>query len=160
MKVSVLLLLGTSMFPGGMCDNKQKKELPFFVDIVVPNSGGDLGARVEFIHDTLYTVEGIKVNEAFKVKRHIRLSVVRSDALCAWSPLEDALFAANISMTVTSLYRAEDLVNGLTSTQYKEVIRESTEYVLRRRTDGLQELSYQVLGDLPFRLLMFSVLSP
>ncbi|XP_067650343.1 uncharacterized protein [Haliotis asinina] len=186
--------VGTSMFPGGLCDKKEKKEQPFFVDIVVPKSGGDLGARVEFVHDTLYSVEGSKVEQAFKVVGEPRvLGIVRSDALCAWSPLEDALFAANISMTVTSLYRAEDLdadlkidrnliarapapanltgdyiyfwdmtfiMRGLTVPEYKEEIRASAEHGLRRRIDGLQELSYQALGDLPFRLLVFSVLSP
>ncbi|XP_046553030.1 uncharacterized protein LOC124262580 [Haliotis rubra] len=193
MKVSVLLLLGTSMFLGGLC-KKEKKEEPFFVDIVVPESGRDLGATVAFIHDTLDSVEGLRVEQAFKVVGEPRvLGVVRSDALCAWSPLEDALFAANISMTVTSLYRAEDLdadlnidsdllakapapanltgdyiyfwdmtfiMQGLTGPEYKEEIRASAEHALRRRIDGLQELSYQALGDLPFRLLVFSALSP
>ncbi|XP_071102182.1 uncharacterized protein [Haliotis cracherodii] len=194
MKVCALLLLGASVFLCGLCDNTEKKEEPFYVDIVVSDAGRDLGAAMTFIQDTLYSVKSLTVEQAFKVVGEPRvLAILRSDTLCAWRQLEGVLFAANISMTVKSVYRAEDLVvdlkiekdliekapapanltgdyiyfwdmsftmTGLTGSSYKEEIRASAEHALRRRIAGLQELSYQVLAELPFQLLVFSVLPP
>ncbi|XP_048243020.1 uncharacterized protein LOC125375965 [Haliotis rufescens] len=109
--------------------------------------------------------------------------------LCDLRPLEEQLFAANLDITVKSLFPgeklAEDLgvnktliasaptptnlrgdfiyvrdatfrMEGLSSEEYKEEIRDNLENSRKYRLDNHQDLMYRVLGVFPIQISVFN----
>ncbi|XP_046573529.1 uncharacterized protein LOC124281605 [Haliotis rubra] len=78
------------------------------------------------INNALYSVEGITVEQAFKVVGEPRVvTILKFQALCDWRPLEAVLLAANLTMNVKSVYGEMNLAADLKIS--KDLLARATE---------------------------------
>ncbi|XP_046573457.1 uncharacterized protein LOC124281463 [Haliotis rubra] len=108
------LVFGVTMFHCGVCDNTGNDDQLFYVDIVAPPAGQDIRVIMATINNALYSVEGITVEQAFKVVGEPRVvTILKFQALCDWRPLEAVLLGANLTMNVKSVYGEMNLAADL-----------------------------------------------
>ncbi|XP_046573390.1 uncharacterized protein LOC124281302 isoform X2 [Haliotis rubra] len=114
MKLFWFLVFGATMFHCGVCDNTGNDDQLFYVDIEAPGADQDIGVTMATINNTLYSAEGITVEQAFKVVGEPRvITILKFQALCDWRPLEVVLLAASLTMNVKSLYGEMNLAADL-----------------------------------------------
>ncbi|XP_071091141.1 uncharacterized protein [Haliotis cracherodii] len=169
-----------------------KEHIRFLVDIVEPRGVADVKTTMATVKSILDKTEGVEF--MFKEVGEPRVLVILNiAALCDLRPLEEQLFAANLDITVKSLFSgeklAEDLgvnktliasaptptnltgdfiyvrdatfrMEGLSSEEYKEEIRDNLENSLKYRLDNHQNLMYRVLGVFPIQMMYFAVQKP
>ncbi|XP_048243039.1 uncharacterized protein LOC124151705 [Haliotis rufescens] len=181
--LAVMLMLGFAR-----CEDYAR----FLVEIVEPRGVADVETTMATVKGILDETEGVEF--MFKEVGEPRVLVILNIAsLCDIRPLEEQLFAANLDITVTSLFLgqklAEDLgvnksliasapsptnltgdyiyywdaifrMDGLSSEEYKEEIRDNLESGLTFRLDNHQNLMYRVLGEFPIQMMYFAALKP
>ncbi|XP_048239807.1 uncharacterized protein LOC124138303 [Haliotis rufescens] len=164
----------------------------FLLEIVEPTGVTDVKTTMATVKRILDKTEGVEF--MFKEVGEPRVLVILNIAvLCDIRPLEEQLFAANLDITVISLFTgeklAEDLgvnkaliasappptnltgdyiyfwdaiyrMEGLSSEEYKEEIRDNLENTLKYRLDNHQNLMYRVLGQFPIQMMYFAALKP
>ncbi|XP_067661453.1 uncharacterized protein [Haliotis asinina] len=114
MKLCWFLLFGVTMFHCGVCHNTGEDDQLFYVEIEAPGSGHDISVTMATINKTLHSVDGITVEQAFKVVGEPRVvTILKFQALCEWRPLEAALLAVNLKLNVKSVYGEMNLANDL-----------------------------------------------
>ncbi|XP_046332641.2 uncharacterized protein LOC124115628 [Haliotis rufescens] len=112
MKLCWFLVLGATMYHCGSCDKRGVSKQLFFVDIVAPPA--DIRSTMTTLNNTLYGVQGVTVEQAFKVVGEPRVvAILKFQALCDWRPLEEALLAANLKINVKSVYGEMNLAADL-----------------------------------------------
>ncbi|XP_067660524.1 uncharacterized protein [Haliotis asinina] len=114
MKLCWFLVFGVTMFYCGVCHNTGNDDQLFYVDIVAPGSGQDIRVTMTTINKTLHSVDGITVEQAFKVVGEPRVvNILKFQALCEWRPLEAVLLAANLKLNVKSVYGQMNLATDV-----------------------------------------------
>ncbi|XP_067660522.1 uncharacterized protein [Haliotis asinina] len=114
MKLCWFLLFGVTMFHCSVCHNTGEDDQLFYVEIEAPGSGHDIRVTMATINETLHSVNGITVEQAFKVVGEPRVvTILKFQALCEWRPLEAALLVANLKLNVKSVYGEMNLANDL-----------------------------------------------